>query len=77
MTPRSEKNNQRITNNQSFTENFIHGSDKKLSPSILHSPRIQTQQEKNQQEQRNSQTILKELHFAILNLQKKKNNRIQ
>ena len=72
MTPRSEKNNQRITNNPSFTENFIHGSDKKLSPSILHSPRIQTQQEKNQQEQRNSQTILKELHFAILNLQKKR-----
>lgn len=72
MTPRSEKNNQRITNNQSFTENFIHGTEKKLSPSILNSPRIQTQQEKNQQEQRNSQTILKELHFAISNLQKKR-----
>lgn len=71
MTPRSEKNNQRTTNNPSFTENFIHGSNKKLSPSILNSPRIQTQQEKNQLEQRNSQTILKELHFAILNLQKK------
>ena len=71
MTPRSEKNNQRTTNNPSFTENFIHGSNKKLSSSILNSPRIQTQQEKNQQEQRNSQTILKELHFAILNLQKK------
>lgn len=71
MTPRSEKNNQRTTNNPSFTENFIHGSNKKLSSSILNSPRIQTQQEKNQLEQRNSQTILKELHFAILNLQKK------
>ena len=59
MTPSSEKNNQRITNNQSFTENFIHGSDKKLSPSILHSPRIQTQQEKNQQLQNFVQDHLK------------------
>jgi ankyrin repeat protein len=72
MTPRSQKNNQRITNTQSFTENFINGPEKKVSPLILNSPRIQSQQEKNQQEPCNSQTILKELHFAISNLQKKR-----
>jgi len=71
MTPRSEKNNQSSTSNQALINNRITSLNKDVSKSTLNSPRIQSQQEKKQQEPCNSQTILKELHFAISNLQKK------
>ena len=72
MTPRSEKNNQPSSSNQALINNRITSLNKDSSKSTLNSPRIQSQQEKKQQEPCNSQTILKELHFAISNLQKKR-----
>lgn len=75
MTPRSEKNNQPSTI-QNLLNNRITSPDKDSSISTLNSPRILTQQEKNQQEQPNSRTILKELYFAISNLQKKESQNL-
>jgi ankyrin repeat protein len=72
MTPRSEKNNQPSSSNQALINNRITSLNKDASKTILNSPRIQSQQEKKQQEPCDSQTILKELHFAISNLQKKR-----
>ena len=72
MTPRSEKNNQSSSSNQALINNRITSLNKDASKSTLNSPRIQSQQGKKQQEPCNSQTILKELHFAISNLQKKR-----
>jgi hypothetical protein len=50
MTPRSENNNQPSSSNQALINNRITSLNKDASKSILNSPRIQSQQEKKQQE---------------------------